>query len=152
MFSIRVVLTLAPSMDFEVEQLDVKMNFFYSDLEETIYIEQPDGFKVKGKECMVCKLMNNLKQVLRKWYKKFDSFIESNEYKKSVLGHCVSIKRFDGGDYIVLLLSVDDMSIIRHDGSKIDMLKENLSKSFGTKDLGLAEQILSMSIRHDLQA
>lgn len=52
----------------------------------------------------------------------------------------------------MLLLYVDNMSIVGHDGSKIDKLKENLSKSFGTKDLGLAQQIVDMSIWQDRQA
>ena len=39
MSSISVVLTLAASLDLEVEQLDVKMAFIHDDLEETIYME-----------------------------------------------------------------------------------------------------------------
>ncbi|URD72826.1 Retrotransposon protein [Musa troglodytarum] len=42
--------SIAASQDLEVEQLDVKTAFLHSDLEEEIYMEQPEGFKVKGKE------------------------------------------------------------------------------------------------------
>lgn len=59
--------------------------------------------------------MHGLKQVLRQWYMKFDSFLENNRYKKSILDHYVFIKRFDVGDFIVLLLYVDDLLIVRHD-------------------------------------
>jgi hypothetical protein len=55
MSSIRVVLSLAASLNDEVEQLDVKTAFLHGDLEEEIYMEQPEGFVVKGKEDMVCK-------------------------------------------------------------------------------------------------
>lgn len=41
---IRVVLSLAASMDLEVEQLDVKTAFLHGDLEEEIYMVQPEGF------------------------------------------------------------------------------------------------------------
>ena len=54
MSSIRVVLGLAASLDLEVEQLDVKTAFLHGDLEEEIYMDQPEGFKVKGKENLVC--------------------------------------------------------------------------------------------------
>jgi len=56
--------------------------------------------------------------------------------------HCVFMKRYGDGDFIILLLYVDDMLIVGHDNSKIDKLKEKLSKSFAMKNLRLARQIL----------
>ncbi|KAI4353150.1 hypothetical protein L6164_002120 [Bauhinia variegata] len=44
----RVVLSLAASLDLEVEQMDVKIAFLHGDLEENIYMKQPKGFVVKG--------------------------------------------------------------------------------------------------------
>ena len=60
MCSIRVILGLAASMNLKLEQLDVKTTFLHGDLDEEIFIEQPKGFKVKGKENMVCKLKKSL--------------------------------------------------------------------------------------------
>ncbi|PKI49854.1 hypothetical protein CRG98_029765, partial [Punica granatum] len=50
MSSIRVVLALTASLNLKIEQLDVKIAFLHGDLEEEIYMEQPEGFRVKGKE------------------------------------------------------------------------------------------------------
>ena len=50
MTSIRVVLRLAASMDLELEQMDVKSAFLHCDLKEEIYMTQPEGFEVEGKE------------------------------------------------------------------------------------------------------
>ncbi|GJY36124.1 putative RNA-directed DNA polymerase [Tanacetum coccineum] len=50
MGSIRVVLGLAASLDLEVEQMDVKTAFLHGDLDKEIYMEQLEGFQVKGKE------------------------------------------------------------------------------------------------------
>ena len=58
--SIRMVLSIAASMDLEVEQLDVKVAFLHGDLEEEIYMQQPEGFIKKGKENMVCRLKKSL--------------------------------------------------------------------------------------------
>ncbi|KAJ8512528.1 hypothetical protein OPV22_002962 [Ensete ventricosum] len=69
--SIRVALGIATNLDLEIEQLDVKTTFLHGDLEEKIYMEQPEGFKVKGKENLVCKLRKSLyglKQAPRQWY------------------------------------------------------------------------------------
>ena len=56
--------------------MDVKTTFLHDDLEEEIYMEQPEGFKVYGTENFVCKLRKSLyglKQALRQWYKNFES-------------------------------------------------------------------------------
>ena len=60
MCSIRVILGLAGSMNLELEQLDVKTTFLHGDLDEEIFMEQPEGFKVKGKENIVNKLKKSL--------------------------------------------------------------------------------------------
>ncbi|GJS55942.1 retrovirus-related pol polyprotein from transposon TNT 1-94 [Tanacetum coccineum] len=48
--SIRVLLSLVAHHDLELEQLDVKTAFLHGDLEEEIYMSQPEGFVVQGKE------------------------------------------------------------------------------------------------------
>ena len=53
MSSIHTVLGLAASLNLEIEQMDVKTAFLHGDLEEEIYMEQPEGFKVYGKENFV---------------------------------------------------------------------------------------------------
>ena len=60
MCSIRVILGLAASMNLELEQLDVKIGFLHGDLDEEIFMMQLEGFKVKGKKNMVCKLKKSL--------------------------------------------------------------------------------------------
>ena len=75
---IRVILGLATSMNLELEQLDVETAFLHGDLDEEIFMEQPEGFKVKGKENMIIKLKKSLyrlKQAPWQWHKKFDSFM-----------------------------------------------------------------------------
>ena len=41
--SIRIILSLVAQFDLELEQLDVKTAFLHGDLEETIYMDQPEG-------------------------------------------------------------------------------------------------------------
>ena len=60
MSSIRVVLGLASCLNLEVEQLDMKTTFLHGDLEEKIYMQQPEGFEVKGKENLMYKLKKSL--------------------------------------------------------------------------------------------
>jgi hypothetical protein len=60
MTSIRIILSLVVVEDFHLEQLDVKTTFLHGDLEEEIYMQQPQGYEVKGKENLVCRLKKSL--------------------------------------------------------------------------------------------
>ena len=152
MTSIQTVLSIAANMHLEDEQLDVKTAFLHGDLEEEIYKHQPKGFIKKGKENLVCRLRKSLyglKQAPRQWYRKFESFMNDNGYHKTQADHCVFVKKFEGGDFLILLLYVDDMLIVGQDHMKIRVLKKALSRSFSMKDMGPAKQILGMHIVRD---
>ena len=105
---------------------------------------QPQGFEVRGKEKMACKLhksLYSLKQAPRQWYKKFDSFMSSSGFLRCQSDHCYYVKNLRSLS-IILLLYVDDMLIVEECKWKIDKLKEELSKEFEMKDLGAAKQSL----------
>ena len=66
------LLALVTFHDYELVQLDVKTAFLHGELEEEIYMSQPEGFKVLGREDQVCQLKKSLyglKQSPRQWYK-----------------------------------------------------------------------------------
>ena len=60
MTSIRFLLSIAAAYDLEIEQMDVKTPFLHGDLEEEIYMSQPEHYVVKGKSHLVCKLKKSL--------------------------------------------------------------------------------------------
>ena len=108
--SIRILLALVAQLNLELAQLDVKTAFLHGDLNEEIYMTQPEGYKVDGKEDWVCKLSKSLyglKQSPRQWYKRFDKFMKDQKYKRSKYDHCVYLCRLEDGSYIYLLLYVD---------------------------------------------
>ena len=60
--------------DLELYQIDVKTTFLNRDLDENVYMAQPKGFVMKGKERMRFRLKKSiygLKQASRQWYLKF---------------------------------------------------------------------------------
>ena len=82
--SIRVLFALASIHDLVVHQMDVKTAFLNGELEEEIYMDQPEGFIIPGQENKVCKLdksLYGLKQAPKQWHAKFDSLVTSNGFK-----------------------------------------------------------------------
>ena len=150
--SIRVLLAMVAHQDLELEQLDVKTAFLHGELEEDIYMTQPDGFQVPEKEDYVCKLKKSLyglKQSPRQWYKRFDGFMIEIGYNRSPYDCCVYHSKLKNGSYIYLVLYVDDMLIAIENNSDIQRLKGLLSAKFEMKDLGAAKKILGMEIYRD---
>jgi hypothetical protein len=148
--SIRLLLSVSAAFDFEVEQMDVKTTFLHGDLEDEIYMKQPEGFAVKGKKELVCKLKKSLyglKQSPRMWYQKFDTFIRGLGFTRKA-DHCVYFKLI-GDRVIYLVLYVDDMLLVGNDKEIIQDLKTQLSSKFDMKDLGAANYILGMEIKRD---
>ncbi|KAI3457783.1 hypothetical protein Pfo_014446, partial [Paulownia fortunei] len=90
--SIRILLSIAAHFDYEVWQMDVKTAFLNGNLDENIYMMQPDGFIQKGQEHKICKLNRSiygLKQASRSWNIRFDQAIKSYGFDQNPDEPCV---------------------------------------------------------------
>ena len=58
-------------------------------------------------------------------------------YDRSVSNYCVFVKKFFNGEFIILLLYVDDMLIVGRDTSKIDKLKKSWESPLKWRTWGL---------------
>ncbi|KAF3686058.1 hypothetical protein FXO37_00006 [Capsicum annuum] len=75
--------------------MDVKIAFLNGNLEEEVYMNQLEGFSIKGKEHMVCKLKKSiygLKQAFRQWYLKFNETIVTFGFKENTVDRCIYLK------------------------------------------------------------
>ena len=60
--------------------MDVKTAFLNGEIEEEVYIEQPEGFVIHDEKYHVCRLekaLYEIKQTPRAWYEKMDGFLMS---------------------------------------------------------------------------
>jgi hypothetical protein len=131
--------------------MDVKTTFLHGDLEEEIYMKQPEGFVVKGKKELDCKLKKSLyglKKSPRMWYQKFDTYILGLGFVRSKVDHCVYSKQV-GNHFIYVVLYVDDMLLVENNMDVIKEVKSQLSSKFDMKDLGAANFIMGMEIKRD---
>ena len=63
--SFRIIMALISQYDLKLHQMDVKTAFLNENLEEEVYMDQLEGFAIKGKEHMVCKLpLKSFRKVL----------------------------------------------------------------------------------------
>jgi hypothetical protein len=149
--TIRVLLSLAASHGLLVHQMDVKTAFLNGELEEEIYMEQPDGFVVDGQEGKVCKLLKSLyglKQAPKQWHEKFERTLTAEGFVVNEADKCVYY-RHGGGEGVILCLYVDDILIFGTSLTVIKEVKEFLSRCFEMKDLGVADVILNIKLLKD---
>ena len=93
--------------------MDVKTTFLNGDLEEEIYMTQPEGCVVDGQENKVCKLLKyqyGLKQVPKHWHEKFNKTLLVDGFSSSDVDRCVYTK-FVNDDHVIICLYVDHMLI-----------------------------------------
>ncbi|GJY70905.1 zinc finger, CCHC-type containing protein [Tanacetum coccineum] len=80
--TIRLLLALIAIHDLVIHQMDVKTAFLNGDLDEEIYMKQPEGFVMPGHESKVCKLKKSLyglKQAPKQWHQKFDDVVTDQD-------------------------------------------------------------------------
>nr|GEU34318.1 copia LTR rider [Tanacetum cinerariifolium] len=123
--------------------------FLHGNLEEVIYMRQSPGYEQRNKVCLLKKSLYGLKQSPRQWYRRFDEYILSNGFKRSSYDICVYYGSYAPGEYIYLLLYVDDMLIACKSKAEIGSTKSLLKREFDIKDLEKAKKILVMEIVSD---
>ncbi|KAJ0585764.1 putative RNA-directed DNA polymerase [Helianthus annuus] len=149
--SLRIVMALVAHFDLELHQMDVKTAFLNEDLDEDVYMKQPEGFKPEGQEQLVCKLKKSiygLKQASRQWYLKFDEVMKKQGFMKNQVDQCTYLK-MSGSNFTILVLYVDDILLA---SNSLDMLHESkrlLSHYFDMKDLRDASYVIGIEIHRD---
>lgn len=149
--AIRLLLAIAVQMDLDIDHLDVQTAFLNGDLEETIYMIQPEGFVIHGNENKVYKLnkaVYGLKQASRAWYQKVKDVLIGMKYVQCVHERCIFLKNI-GKSIIVIALYVDDFFIFYNDMKLANELKSSLKIHFKVKDLGAIAYILGIKIERD---
>ena len=111
--SIRIILALVAMYDYELAQADAITAYLNSSLDEKLYMKQPEGFEVKGKEDKVYLLVKSiygLKQAGRNWYLQLCDHLHLLGFESNISDACVWIQFTDNGP-IILATIVDELSI-----------------------------------------
>ena len=134
--------------DLEFHQINVKSTFLNGNLEEEVYMDQPEGFVTTSNERLVCKLNKSiygLKQASRQWYLKFNNTIVSYGFVENTVDRCIYMK-VSGSKFIILVLYVDDILLAANDVGLLHDVKKFLSNNFEMKDMGEASYVIGIEI------
>jgi hypothetical protein len=130
---------------------DVKTAFLNGNLDEDVYMIQPEGFvdpTNAGKVCKLQKSIYGLKQASRTWNIHFDEVVKGFGFLQNKEEACV-YKKESGSSVAFLILYVVDILLIGNDIPMLESVKTSLKNSFSMQDLGEATYILGIRIYRD---
>ncbi|KAM1541869.1 hypothetical protein ACFX15_011235 [Malus domestica] len=148
--TVRIVIALAAINHWDLRQLDIKNAFLHGELQEDIYMKQPQGFVDVTKPTHVCKLIKSLyglKQAPRAWNSKFTSYLPAMGFKASTSDSSLFVKQCEK-DMVILLLYVDDIIITGSNSSTVQRIITELSEVFELKDMGRLTYFLGLQITY----
>jgi hypothetical protein len=131
--------------------MDVKTAFLNGNIEEELYMVQPDSFVDPMDANKVCKLQRSiygLKQASRSWNLCFDEVIKGFGFVQNTEESCI-YKKVSRSSVSFVVFYVDDILLIWNDVQMLNSLKEYLNNNFSMKDIGEAAYILGIKIYKD---
>ena len=149
--SLRIIMALVAYFDFDLHQMDVKTTFLNGNLEEEVYMKQPERFSSSEGENLVCKLKRSiygLKQASRQWCLKFHEVITSFGFEENIMDQCI-YQKVSGSKICFFVLYVDDILLATNDKGLLYEVKRFLSKSFDMKDMSDASYVIGIKIHRE---
>jgi hypothetical protein len=149
--TIRVVLSLACSHNWPINQMDVKNAFLHGELEETVYAQQPSGFVDPHFPHHICRLnksLYGLKQAPHTWFLRFTNFLISLGFVGSKCDTSLFILR-RGSAIAYLLLYVDGIILTANTMPLLHSITTSLSSEFSMTDLGPLHHFLGIQVHRN---
>lgn len=148
--TVRVFLALAAQLGWPIFQFDVKSAFLNGELNEEVFVAQPEGVVVHNEENKVYRLwkaLYGLKQAPRAWYTKIDSYFLKKGFERSKNEPTLYIKKVGTAEFLVVCLYVDDMIYMGSCESIVTEFKLSMMKEFEMSDMGLLNYFLGLEVK-----
>lgn len=145
--ALRLVLALSAVEDLELHSVDISSAFLQGDLDEEIYMQQPEGF-AQGPPGTVLRLgrpIYGLKQAGRMWNRKLHKVLTSMGFRRLDSDRSVYIYSKDE-IRIIIPVHVDDLTLASKSQAAIDQTVADLSKHFKLRNLGPTRFLLGIEI------
>ena len=146
--SLRTVIALAVQNELKLHQMDVTTAFLNGELDEEVYMMQPEGFAAKGQEDLVCKLKRSiLKQSPRCWNSALDNQLKRMGFVQAKGDPCIYMA--SEGEMFMIAVYVDDIVLAGKSDKRMTEVKQALAKQFQVKDMGELHYFLGVNIVQD---
>ena len=129
--SVHSVIALMSKNGLKLHQMDITTAFLNGDLEEEVYMKQPEGFLADGQEHLVCRLKKSiygLKQSPRCWNQVLDAQLKLMGFKQSTSDPCIYTSKTKLDGLFILGMYVDDILLAGKSQQKLAQVKANLGK------------------------
>ena len=146
--TVRLMLALSSLESWHVQGVDVRNAFLYGKLDEEIYMEQPEGFKIRGQEHKVLRLrraLYGLKQAALAWWKQLAESMNELGFKRLVADAGLFVYRKDG-QLVIAVIYVDDAMFFGPDQKVVLSKKRQFMDKWECRDLGETQEFLRMRI------
>eukprot|EP00253_Pinus_taeda_P009671 PITA_09671 len=131
--------------------MDVKSAFINGDLEEEVYIEQPDGFILGNDPNPVCRLkkaLYGLKQAPRAWYYHLDKYLHQQGFSKGSADSNLYIK-VENDKLLILVVYVDDIIFGNNEEAMSQSFALVIQNEFEMSLLGELTYFLGLQIKQN---
>lgn len=131
--TVRMLISLVAHHSWKIYPLDLKSAFLNGILEKEVYVEQPEGFIVRGEDDKVYhlkKALYGLKQAPRAWNVRIDSYLQEKGFSKCRYEHAVYIKKNVNGEMLIACLYVDAMLFTENNQQIFHEFKHAMFKEF----------------------
>ena len=146
--TVHLIISMAALENWHMHGLNVRNAYLYGELDEEIYMEQPEGFSVPGKASHVLRLwraLYRLKQARLAWWWALKQSIEELGFTSLASDAGVFYYRGEGS-FVVAIIYVNDTIFCGPSKSLVLKLKEAFMKRWETQDLGEVMEFLCMHI------
>ncbi|GAQ93443.1 hypothetical protein KFL_015360015 [Klebsormidium nitens] len=149
--TLRALLPVVAERDLELHQLDVKTAFLNGELEEEIYMQQPQGYEQGGPNvvCHLKRTLYGLRQAPRAWHARLKEELGNFEFVASLADAALFSGVVDG-ERVYLIVWVDDILVAARGPERI--AKAHLAEKFDVRGLGEASYFLGMELARDREA
>ena len=109
--SLRILLSIACTMDFKLYQMDKKCAFLNGFLNEEVFVEQPKGFQDPHFPDHVLRLKKavyEMKQAPRAWYDRLTNYLLDRGFQRGYIDRTLFVKK-DENYLLVAQVYVDDI-------------------------------------------
>lgn len=132
--TMRMMLSIAGRRNYIVNHFDIKSAFLNGELEEELYMREPQGFKNGNKVYRLLKSLYGLKQAARVWNEILHKELIKNDCTQNETDKCLYTKRWNE-KVCYELIHVDDILVATNDEYIMKHLMENVGRKFEVKNL-----------------